>query len=134
MAAAAAKNILVTGGNAGIGLALCRQLVADHGAKVFMGARSAERGVAGMKQITDAHPDCAGRIEVLSIDVSDDASVAAAAGKLKAKGVTLYALVNNAGRTFALTLLMFNPAAECFSGGGDVTGGGCVACTATAGA
>ena len=42
----ATKNILVTGGNAGIGLALCRQLAADHGAKVFMGARNAERGAS----------------------------------------------------------------------------------------
>jgi len=92
-----ARPILVTGGNAGIGLALCRQLVVDHGCYVFMGARSAERGAQGLKTILDAHPDAAERIEVLDIDVSNDASVAAAAGALKAKGVTLYALVNNAG-------------------------------------
>ena len=30
------KSILVTGGNAGIGLALCRQLAVDHGCHVFM--------------------------------------------------------------------------------------------------
>ena len=91
----ATKNILVTGGNAGIGLALCRQLAADHGAKVFMGARNAERGAAGLKTILDAHPTA--DVELLLMDCADDASVSAAAAEMKAKGVSLYALVNNAG-------------------------------------
>lgn len=91
----AQKIILVTGGNAGIGLALCKQLAVDRGAKVFMGARNRERGAAGLKTITDAHPDAA--VELLDIDVASDASVNAAATTLKEKGVTLYALVNNAG-------------------------------------
>lgn len=104
-----AKNILVTGGNAGIGLALCKLLAT--GTKpaseypsptpppcyVYMGARSLAKGEAALKSITDAHPDAAGKIEVLQIDVADDASCAAAAAALKDKGVTLYALVNNAG-------------------------------------
>ena len=34
------KRVLVTGGNAGIGLALCRQLCVDHGCHVIMGSRS----------------------------------------------------------------------------------------------
>jgi len=91
----AMKSILVTGGNAGIGLALCRQLAVDKGAKVYMCARNAERGQAGLKEILDAHPDAP--VELVQMDVSDDASVSAAAAQLKAKGVSLYALVNNAG-------------------------------------
>ena len=91
------KAIFVTGGNSGIGLALCRQLVVDHGCRVFMGSRSLERGAAGLKSITDAHPESAGSIEVVQIDVSDDDSVAAAAEVVKSKGVGLYAIVNNAG-------------------------------------
>ena len=51
------RTILVTGGNTGIGLALCRQLLVDHGCNVIMGSRSMERGAQGMKTITDAHPD-----------------------------------------------------------------------------
>jgi len=90
-----ARSILVTGGNAGIGLALCRQLAVDHGVRVFMGARDAKRGAVGLKSITDAHPGAT--VELLSIDVADDASVVAAATELRSKGVTLYALVNNAG-------------------------------------
>lgn len=64
---------------------------------VFLGARNLEKGKAAVKKIVDEFPDAAGKIEVLQIDVSDDASCATAAAVLKAKSVCLYALVNNAG-------------------------------------
>ena len=67
------KSILVTGGNAGIGLALCRQLAVDHGCHVFMGARNADRGALGVRQIVGAHPEVAGRVECIALDVADDA-------------------------------------------------------------
>ena len=38
------KNILVTGGNSGIGLALCKLLVTGHGCHVYMGSRDVGRG------------------------------------------------------------------------------------------
>jgi len=94
------KHILVTGGNDGIGLALCRVLAANHGAHVYMGTRSLERGEAGMKKIADEAPEAVKSIELVQIDVGDDASVKAAAESLRSKGVTLYALVNNAGVGF----------------------------------
>jgi len=50
-----------------------------------------------MKGILEEVPAAADKIEVLLIDVCDDASVTAAAASLKTKGVTLYGLVNNAG-------------------------------------
>merc|ERR1719440_1240649 len=62
-----------------------------------MGSRDKARGEAAVKSITDRFPDAASKMEVLQIDVADDASCKAAAAALKAKGVTLYALVNNAG-------------------------------------
>lgn len=97
-AAGVARAIFVTGGNAGIGLALCRQLAVDHGCKVFMGTRSLERGADGLGTIRNAFPDLPKEaIELVQIDVCDDASIGAAAEALVAKGVTLYALVNNAG-------------------------------------
>ncbi len=97
-AAGAARAVLVTGGNAGIGLALCRQLAVDHGCKVFMGTRSLERGADGLATIRSAFPDLPEEaIELVQLDVCDDASVGAAATALAAKHVTLYALVNNAG-------------------------------------
>ena len=67
-----ARSILVTGGNAGIGLALCRQLAVDHKDKVdkiYMGSRSAARGEEGLKSIVSKYPDCASRVELVVIDV-----------------------------------------------------------------
>ena len=91
------KHILVTGANSGIGKALCKLLIKDHNCYVYLGCRNVSKGEAAMSDILEEVPDKAGNIEVLQIDVSDDASCIAAANVLKAKGVTLFALVNNAG-------------------------------------
>lgn len=98
-------NILVTGANSGIGLALCKQLCKDHGAKVFLGARNAERGakaVADVKSVCDNNnEEETASVELLVIDVASDESVQAAAKTLQNKGVTLQAIVNNAGTGLA---------------------------------
>ena len=91
------KPVLVTGASSGIGLALCKLLVRDHGCYVYLGSRNPAKGEDCLKSILKEVPEAAGKIEVLQIDVTDDASVAAAASSLKSKGVALYGLVNNAG-------------------------------------
>mmetsp|Transcript_15071 Transcript_15071/g.50033 ORF Transcript_15071/g.50033 Transcript_15071/m.50033 type:complete len:283 (-) Transcript_15071:195-1043(-) len=97
----ATKHIFITGGNAGIGFALCKLLVGEReDTFVFLGSRDAEKGAAAVKSISDAYPAAADRIALVAIDVGDEASVAAAAAALQAKSVTLYALVNNAGVGF----------------------------------
>ena len=90
------KKILVTGGNAGIGFALCTQLAAK-GCHVYLCARSVERGEAAVAAIREETPDA--KVELVQCDTADDASVAAAAAAVKAslRGETLYAIVNNAG-------------------------------------
>ena len=92
-----ARHVLVTGGNAGIGLALCKLLIKDHGCYVYLGSRDAGRGATAMKSIINEVPDKADMIEVVQVDVGSDESCKAAAEVLKAKDVKLYALVNNAG-------------------------------------
>ena len=51
------KHILVTGGNSGIGLALCKLLIKDHSCYVYLGSRDAGRGTAAMKSILEEFPD-----------------------------------------------------------------------------
>jgi len=97
----AKKTVLVTGGNAGIGFALCKQLAVDKGCTVFLGARNPEKGAAAVKSILDNAPSA--KVEFVQCDVQDDASVQAAAATIKSKlaGAPLYGLVNNAGAGLA---------------------------------
>jgi NAD(P)-dependent dehydrogenase (short-subunit alcohol dehydrogenase family) len=93
------KHIVVTGGNAGIGKALCMQLAGDFNCHVYMGSRSLERGAAAVKDIETKVPACAGKIEVVQIDTCSNDSIVASAAAVKAKlgEGFLYAIVNNAG-------------------------------------
>lgn len=63
---------------------------------MFLGSRSVERGTSALESIISG---IEGKIEVVQCDVTDEASISAAANTVKAKlnGAFLYALVNNAG-------------------------------------
>ena len=83
---------MVTGANKGIGLEIVRQLL-DRGWTVWLGSRDAERGRAAVEALAaEGRP---GEVRALVVDVTDDASVAAAAGTVRETGVDV--LVNNAG-------------------------------------
>eukprot|EP00802_Teleaulax_amphioxeia_P019940 Tamp_20195.p1 GENE.Tamp_20195~~Tamp_20195.p1 ORF type:complete len:315 (-),score=48.36 Tamp_20195:218-1162(-) len=102
-------RVLVTGANKGIGLAICDKLLADHPeCHVLLGSRSPERGQSAVEQLVNAHPDARGRVEMLQIDTSDDASVASAAAAVADKFGTdpapLHGIINNAGIGFRNTL------------------------------
>lgn len=84
------KTALVTGANKGIGYEIAAGLAA-RGWRVGVGARDAERRDAAVAQLRAAGADAFG----VALDVTDEASVAAAAQALDA----LDALVNNAGIT-----------------------------------
>jgi NAD(P)-dependent dehydrogenase (short-subunit alcohol dehydrogenase family) len=76
---------LITGANKGLGFETARRLVAA-GHTVFLGSRDAERGRAAAEQLGAT---------LLVLDITDDASVAAAADTVAAAG-GLDVLVNNA--------------------------------------
>src|SRR4029450_10174158 len=82
---------VVTGANKGIGLEIARQL-ARQGITVFIGARDEARGREAAEKLRadglDARP--------LRLDVTDDASVAAAAAWLRPEPGRLDTPVNNA--------------------------------------
>ncbi|MFE3257252.1 SDR family NAD(P)-dependent oxidoreductase [Nocardia sp. NPDC059229] len=77
---------LITGANKGLGFETARQLVAA-GNTVYVGSRDAERGRLAAAEIG---------ARSVQLDVTDDASVAAAAKIIEADG-GLDVLVNNAG-------------------------------------
>mmetsp|Transcript_18872 Transcript_18872/g.29566 ORF Transcript_18872/g.29566 Transcript_18872/m.29566 type:complete len:303 (-) Transcript_18872:58-966(-) len=90
------KRILVTGANSGIGLALTKQLVKDHGCHVYLGSRDV---IKGQKAVDEVKQTAGDAVELLNIDVSSEESVQSAAQDLTAKlgSEKLYGLVNNAG-------------------------------------
>lgn len=88
------KVYIVTGGNAGIGKFTVLHL-AQHGAKVYMGARSEEKASKAIEEIKKDVPNA--DIHFLSMDLMNFESVVAAAEDFKTKEKKLHGLVNNAG-------------------------------------
>lgn len=80
---------LVSGGNRGIGLEVCRQL-AEGGFTVVLGSRDEERG----RQAAEGLP---GGVAVRQLDVADAASVEKLAASIEQDFGRLDVLVNNAG-------------------------------------
>ncbi|WIB26844.1 SDR family NAD(P)-dependent oxidoreductase [Curtobacterium sp. MCSS17_015] len=78
---------LITGGNRGLGYEVARRLV-DAGHAVWIGARDASSGQEAADRL-GAHS--------VSLDVTDDASVGAAAAMIRAQAGHLDVLINNAG-------------------------------------
>jgi NAD(P)-dependent dehydrogenase (short-subunit alcohol dehydrogenase family) len=80
---------LVSGGNRGIGLEVCRQL-AEGGLTVVLGSRDEERG----REAAEGLP---GEVAVRQLDVADAASVERLADSIESDFGRLDVLVNNAG-------------------------------------
>ena len=79
---------LITGANQGIGLQIAKDLAA-HGFTVLVGSRNFERGEAAAKTID-------GDARALQLDVTDQASITAAAERIRTELGRLDLLINNA--------------------------------------
>ncbi|MGK7900993.1 MAG: SDR family NAD(P)-dependent oxidoreductase [Hormoscilla sp.] len=86
------KTALVTGGNKGIGFAICKGLI-NLGFDVIIAARSFAKGKEAAAQLKS--PDS--RIAAMQLDVTDDRSIFLAAQALNRSCDRLDVLINNAG-------------------------------------
>ena len=88
-------TVLVTGGNNGIGLAACQLFAAQPNYHCIMASRSLIKGQKAVASIQSSNPSSA--ISLVQLDITSDASIAAAAEEVKAMHGHLDVLVNNAG-------------------------------------
>ena len=96
------RSILVTGGNQGIGFAVCKQLAIEHNCHVYLTARNPEKGQAAVSKITsliNSTPSCTGSVDFIPLDTSNESSIqqAAQTARSKLSNSKLYGIVNNAG-------------------------------------
>jgi carbonyl reductase 1 len=97
--AMAMKTVLVTGGNRGIGKAICQLLLEQHpDVNVLLGSRNLENGNKAAQDIQHQVGNaCEGRLHVVEMDTSSDDSVSKAATEIASQHKSLYAICNNAG-------------------------------------
>ena len=87
------RTVLITGGSAGIGEAFA-DVFAAEGFDVVLVARRADRLAAVAERIRRAH---ARRVEIIVTDLSDRRAPAELCDEIARRGLTIDALVNNAG-------------------------------------
>ncbi len=87
------KTALVTGANKSIGFEVTRQL-AQKGIYVYLGSRDLENGNEALKKLK---AEGINHVEVVQLDVTDDASVQQAREVIGKKTKSLDILINNAG-------------------------------------
>jgi len=91
----ASRIVLVTGANDGIGFEITKQLAQKDGFKVYVGARNAEKGQAAVNKIVQETK--AKNVAFLPLEITDEASVAAAVKSVESADGRLDILINNAG-------------------------------------
>ncbi|KAJ5956781.1 hypothetical protein N7501_011060 [Penicillium viridicatum] len=92
------RVFIVTGGNAGVGLELCKILYGS-GATIYMASRSKERAEGAIQSIVKVEPapKSPGKIKFLHLDLNDLESVKGAATTFAQQESKLDVLWNNAG-------------------------------------
>ncbi len=87
------QNVLITGANRGIGLALTKAYLAAGESRVFASCRN-PADAAQLNALAESHVD---RLLVLQMNVNDEASIKRAVDAVNAEAGSLDVLINNAG-------------------------------------
>ncbi|OGM46063.1 putative short-chain dehydrogenase [Aspergillus bombycis] len=119
----ASKIVLVTGANNGIGYETVKALLQSTKATyhIFLGCRSLERGSRAFEALKTEVPDTKSSVELLQLDLSDDASIEIAYETVRNRHDHIDTLVNNAGASFDGELLAGRVSLrECFTKAYDV--------------
>jgi len=90
----AGRNVIVTGGNSGLGFETARAL-ARRGAHVVIACRSLERANQALARLRAENPRA--DVEAQALDLASLASVRAFAREFRTREAELHVLVNNAG-------------------------------------
>jgi 3-oxoacyl-[acyl-carrier protein] reductase len=85
------KNVIVTGGTRGLGLAICRQLAGDHYQVIMTGRQLSPDALTFLSD-----SDTAGRVHFRQIDQSETSSIRPFVKGIHNEFGSLYGLVNNA--------------------------------------
>ncbi|CAD0105867.1 unnamed protein product [Aureobasidium uvarum] len=91
------KVIVVTGGSSGLGKESVHQLVKHNPDKVYLAARTSQRGNAAIEEIEKDVPSARGKIHYLEVDMASFASVNRAAARIVSENDRLDILMNNSG-------------------------------------
>lgn len=87
------QNILITGGNRGIGLALVEQYLSQGGSRIYATCRNPD-SAAALSALADANPN---HLRILQLDIDDEASIERAVNAIAGDSSDLDVLINNAG-------------------------------------
>ncbi|ETT72477.1 short-chain dehydrogenase/reductase SDR [Paenibacillus sp. FSL R7-277] len=85
-------NILITGAGRGLGLELAAAAL-ERGHAVIAGVRDLTRGQAALADLAAVHAD---KLTLVTLDVTDEAGIAALAASLTEQARTLGVIINNA--------------------------------------
>lgn len=89
------KNVLVTGGNVGIGKATCIEIAKVGANSIYVACRNKNLGLEAVEDIKKYNEEA--KVEYIHMDLSDLKTIKDAVNELESKDVHLDVLINNAG-------------------------------------